>query len=349
LPISKAPAPALAHACDVCIFGAGPAGVATALHLTASGLSAILLDRPLQPKPWGGESFTGAIRAPLATLGCWERFENAGHCRGYELQSAWGSEPRAESSIFHPQGPLWHVDRARFDDDLRSAALARAIPLLSYRRLDCIARSANGWRLVLDTETSVRARYLVDATGRSRALARRLGARIEFHDRLIGLCSAVPRPQAGLEIRSMLLAATPFGWWYAAPTPGGHVVAILTDADLAPAELRRRFHPVAANSAFTQLDPAQGWLAVGDACGSHDPLCGWGVHRALANGIIAADTISAFLAGGNPASLEDYRNHCCRQYTRYLKGLAEHYSIEQRWPESPFWQRRRRTVSVATA
>jgi flavin-dependent dehydrogenase len=237
-------------------------------------------------------------------------------------------------------GPLWHVDRDRFDGDLRTAALGRGIPLLSYRRLDGITRESGSWHFILDGETRIRTEYLVDATGRSRSLGRRLNARIEFHDQLIGLCSAVPHRENGIEIRSMMLEATSFGWWYAAPTPNGHVVAILTDADLAPRELRRRLCPVPANSAFTHSDASEGWLPVGDACASHDPLCGWGVYRALTNGILAADAISAFLAGGQTTQLEDYRNRCYRQYARYLEGLIEHYSIERRWPAEPFWQRR---------
>ncbi len=335
------------HACDVCVFGAGPAGTATAISLAARGLSALLLDRPLH-KPWGGESFTGAIRIPLLALGCWDRFENAGHKPGYERQSAWGSEPRAESSIFRVEGPLWHVDRERFDRDLRSAALERGIPLLRYRKLDSVTRKSGEWRVVLDARMKIRARYLVDATGRSRALARRLHARVEFHDRLMALCAAVSRQESGTEMRSMLLEAKPFGWWYAAPTPQGHVLAILTDSDLAPAESRRRLRPVAANSAFTSMDAAQGWLPVGDACASHDPLCGWGVHRALTNGILAADAIAAFVATGDTAQLEDYRDRCSRQYASYLEGLVEHYSIERRWPAAPFWQRRYRPPSLVS-
>jgi flavin-dependent dehydrogenase len=334
---------------DVCVFGAGPAGVAVAIRLAAKGVSTLLLDRPMQKKPWGGESFTGAIRTPLLALGCWEQFENAGHRRGYERQSAWGSEPRVESSIFRVDGPLWHVDRERFDGNLRSAAVARGIPLLSYRRLDRITRESDSWYLILDAETRIHTEYLVDASGRSRALARRLHARIDFHDRLIGLCSAVPRQENGVQIRSMMLEATSFGWWYAAPTPNGHVVAILTDVDLAPRELRRRLRSVAANSAFTYSDVSEGWLPVGDACASHDPLCGWGVRRALTNGILAADAISAFLATGQTTQLEDYRNHCYRQYARYMEGLIEHYSIERRWPAEPFWQRRHQSVPIASA
>jgi len=73
------------------------------------------------------------------------------------------------------------------------------------------------------------------------------------------------------------------------------------------------------------------------------------VHRALANGLTAARAIAAFLASGSHSQLEDYRHHCYRQYDRYLQGLAEHYSIESRWPTEPFWQRRHRPASPASA
>jgi flavin-dependent dehydrogenase len=52
---------------------------------------------------------------------------------------------------------------------------------------------------------------------------------------------------------------------------------------------------VIANSAFTQPEGEHDWLTVGDACAAHDPLCGWGVCRAMNNGILAADAISHYL------------------------------------------------------
>ena len=325
---------------EVCVFGGGPAGLAVASRLLERGRDVRVLDRPPQTKPWGGESFTGAIRAPLLALGCWEAFQNAGHKQGFERESAWGGEMQAESAIFQPHGPLWHVDRDRFDDDLRAALSARADIFLPYRKLDSVRREAGKWRLVLDGAAEVSAKYLVDATGRARALARRLEARIESHDRLIALTSAVPRGASAADIRSMRIEATPFGWWYAAPTPQGHVLALLTDADLAPPDLRRRLRPAAANSAFTHTEAGQGWLPVGDACASHDPLCGWGVHRAMTNGLRAADAIEAFLRDGDVSPLEDYRQFCFQQYERYLLGLTRRYSMERRWPAAPFWARR---------
>ncbi len=228
----------------------------------------------------------------------------------------------------------------------RGAVLKRGDIFVPYRKLDSITRESGKWHLVLDGKTVVSAKYLVDATGRSRALARRLRARIEVHDRLLGLTASVSGDQSPVKIRSMLIESTPFGWWYAAPTPKGHVLAVFTDADLAPREVRRRLRPVAANSAFTHMEAGQGWLPVGDACASHDPLCGWGVCRAMTNGLRAADAIEAFLANGRSSQIEDYRHHCYQQYESYIKGLTKHYLIERRWPSAPFWERRHRLATA---
>lgn len=331
---------------EVCVFGAGPAGMAVAARLLGHGRDVVVLDRPLKVKPWGGESFSGGIRGPLVALGFWEGFERAGHVQGYERQSAWGGEPWAESSMFQTSGPTWHVDRERFDDDLRAQVRERADVVVCYRSLDSVRREAGKWRVSLDGATEVVAGYLVDATGRLRILGHRLGARIERHDRLLGLTARVAQGDTNAEVRSMLIEATPFGWWYAAPTPTGHVFSLFTDADLAPIDVRRRLRPVAADSAFMHVDADQGWLAVGDACASHDPLCGWGVHRALRNGLRAADALEAAVVRGDSSQLEDYRHHCRQQYQRYLEGLVQRYSLERRWPSAPFWQRRHRLASA---
>jgi flavin-dependent dehydrogenase len=327
------------------VIGPGPAGLAAAARLIECGRDVLILDRATARPRWGGETLTGAIRGPLGELGCWEVFERAGHVVGYERQCAWGGEPHAENAVFRPEGPLWHVDRDRFDADLRSAVRERGADFRNYSKLESLRLENGYWTLTLGHGPYVRARYLVDATGRQRFLSRRLGARIEAHDRLVGLTARLGRDQATAEIRSMVLQSTPFGWWYAAPIPDGHVLVLFTDADLAPIEMRRRLRPTAANSVFTDTEGAEGWLAVGDACASHDPLCGWGVHRALTNGLLAGDAIASLLASGKRSPIAGYRRHCREQYDRYLQGLTRRYSLERRWPTAPFWERRHRPTS----
>jgi 2-polyprenyl-6-methoxyphenol hydroxylase-like FAD-dependent oxidoreductase len=138
----------------------------------------------------------------------------------------------------------------------------------------------------------------------------------------------------------MVIEATRDGWWYAAPVPRGHVLAFFTDADLAPRDLPRSMLTVAANSAFTQATAPGRWLAVGDACAAHDPLCGWGVYRAMSNGILAADAILHFLKKSDTSLLQEYNQHCRGQFESYLAGLNKRYSQEQRFSAAPFWKRR---------
>jgi flavin-dependent dehydrogenase len=325
---------------DVCVFGLGPAGAATAARLADLGVAAIVLERPPARKPWGGESFAGAIRTPLTTLGLWDRFCAAGPVTGYEQRSAWGETGIADS-IFSAHGNAWHVDRDRFDDDLRAAVVDRGIAIVRYTGLDALQRDGGGWRIELDGHRRIGARYVVDATGRAGVVARRLGVRPQLHDRLVAFTALVPRNPAF--DHAMVISSASDGWWYAAPVPRGHVLAYFTDSDLArqlARPLQRSMQIVPANSAFTQARSRDGWLPVGDACAAHDPLCGWGVHRALSNGIVAADAISRYLRDGEASRLDDYDRHCRDQFDAYLAGLAEHYAFERRFAASPFWQRR---------
>ena len=334
---------------DVCIFGAGPAGVATAVRLADAGAAIIILDRPVTAHPWVGETFSGAIRVPLATLGIWDTFCSAGHVRGYEIRASWGAEePHATNTIFRSHGHSWHVDRARFDYDLRDAAVQRGCIIRHYHKLIDVRRECAIWKVRLDDGALLYARFIVDATGRSCALGRRLGASRRHFDRLVALVARVPRNPDPSFRNAIFVEATHDGWWYAAPVPDAHVIAYLTDKDLVPSSLKRAgLRTVAADSALTDVKAQSGWLSAGDAFAAHDPLCGWGVVRALNNGIWAADAILVFLQTSDQSSLEAYRAHCNDQFERYLEGLTQQYSLEGRWPTSTFWARRVRVLTAA--
>jgi len=328
---------------EVCVFGAGPAGVATALRLADLGLSVVACDRRSDKHAWGGESFTGAIREPLLALGLWDDFLAAGHVAGYEQRTMWG-EVGVADSLFNPHGATWHVDRGRFDKDLRMALRRSAVSIVGYSSLDVLRRDGGLWRIGLDQRPEILASYVVDATGRARAVARALGVRPRIYDRLVALTAQVPRNRAF--DRTMIIQSMANGWWYAAPVPRGHVLAYFTDSDLAPREWTRRMRMFAANSVFTEVPEGDGWLSVGDACAAHDPLCGWGVHRALDNGRRAAEAVCAYIRNADASKLALYGRHCRDQFDAYLEGLSERYSYERRWREFEFWRRRLRVPAV---
>ena len=75
------------------------------------------------------------------------------------------------------------------------------------------------------------ARFIVDATGGTAAVARRFGARFVEADQLIGIARFF---ESGGDDPRTLVEAFEDGWWYTAGLPDGRrIIACMTDADLA--------------------------------------------------------------------------------------------------------------------
>lgn len=93
------------------------------------------------------------------------------------------------------------------------------------------------------------------------------------------------------------------------------------------------------------LEPAAGtaWLAVGDAAISFDPLSSQGLFNALFTGLMAAEAADSRLEGYQ-LSFSEYRQTMRGVAEAYRQNLASCYMAEARWPEAPFWQRRRPTT-----
>ena len=172
----------------------------------------------------------------------------------------------------------------------------------------------------------------------------------------------------GLVECSSLVEAVPEGWWYTAPLPSGRrFVACFTDADLAPARSpaavrflarlaatrhvaqRVRDHSpardaapwrTAAFSSFLTRPYGEGWLAAGDAVAAFDPLSAQGILTALYTGKAAGEAVDARLRGDH-AALERYRAHLDHVVAVYRRNYRQAYESELRWPDAPFWQRRR--------
>jgi flavin-dependent dehydrogenase len=358
---------AMARRFDVLVIGAGPSGAALAQALRRRSFEVALLDVGRQPERRVGESLHAVGRRLLDELGLGDRFERQGHRPSYLLRSSWGGEGRISErrAIDHRLGPSWHVDRARFDAWLADEARRAGAELLRPARVERVTRDGPcGWRVhavVGARSFEIDARFLIDATGRTAWLARRLGAVRRSADRLVGIARwFVP---ADVE-PFMLVEATESGWWYTAPTPDNELVALLvTDASLDAAESARsdrwereivrarstqarvgpsrsigRPHVSLAAPAVTEWDTSQSWLPVGDAAVAFDPISGDGLCFALRSALEAAWVLDARRAGSRNA-LAAYRNGVQDVYEHHLKRRAVLYRAEPRWPSSPFWSR----------
>lgn len=366
---------------DVAVIGGGPAGAATALALRGRDPS---LEVVLVEASTYGEARVGEVLAPhagalLEELGVYERFLAEGHLAGFGTSSSWGQEELADQDfLFSVHGHGWHLDRRRFDAMLVDEAARRGVTAWLGTRLTGARRGANGWLLDLagaDRPTTLATRFVVDASGRRARFATRLGARRVVFDYLAGLFVffdagpgfADPRP---------LIEPVEQGWWYSAGLPGdGAVVALMTDSDAvrrlglgreaawhaacaATRHTRRRLHgstargtPAihAASSGRLETVAGDGWLAVGDAASTFDPLSGLGMVKALRHGLWAAFAILDTLAGSaaRPNAGERYRRHVIDEFEGYLETREHFYAGERRWPSAPFWRRRSPPITLA--
>jgi flavin-dependent dehydrogenase len=184
-----------------------------------------------------------------------------------------------------------------------------------------------GWRLSAEG-AAVECGFLVDSTGRSAALARRLGARTRIDHDLVALW-AIAEGGAPPRLERPLIERVPDGWWYAVRLSERRTYAAFhTAAADAPrarsaeewsARLRStRFlapHIDSAAGAFTaprgspaggsRLEPCRGdgWAACGDAAMAFDPLSSQGVLGAMAGGHMLAE---ALLAGDRERAMARY-------------------------------------------
>jgi flavin-dependent dehydrogenase len=361
------------------VAGGGPAGAAAALALARGGRGVLLLDDAPPGAFRVGEALPPAGRRLLRELGVLDRFLADGHLPCHGNLSSWGSPAlHATDFFFSLDGHGWQLDRARFDALLRDAARAAGAVVRSGTRMSGAEPDGDGgWRLALSegggAAEEVRCDWLVDATGRRAAVARRQGAARLSDDALVAFHARFRPAREGDRDGRTLIEAVPDGWWYTALVPSGErVVAFLTDADLAdrPALLtedgfaRRlagaehvraaldafgfRMHgrPRGADAGSARLDrfAGPGWLAAGDAAVSYDPLSSQGIRTALYTGMRAGQALCAHLDGDGGA-LDGYARMLEDVHRAYVGHRAEFYADERRWADRPFWARRHAWVA----
>src|SRR2546421_1412221 len=95
----------------------------------------------------------------------------------------------------------------------------------------------------------------------------------------------------------------------------------------------------AAHSHRLERMTGDGWLAVGDAAMTFDPLSAQGILKGLRSGIMASYAIGDYFKG-SPAGLEKYEAVLAREFEEYLSTRANFYRQERRWERSRFWRRR---------
>jgi flavin-dependent dehydrogenase len=369
---------------DVAVVGGGPAGCAAAAAAWGQGATVVVLD-PLADPALGQTPRVGEGAAPGTPRLIAEIFGTEGggaftadrHLLCPGTISAWGSaQPILTDHLLNPLGDAWNLDRRAFDDDLRRAVVRLGVEVRPTK-LARVDREPGSWALGPTTGLPKRlwAGMVIDASGRGARVARQLGAR-QFHgDHLVALWSQWLVDEAD-QRASTYVESAEGGWWYSTLLPHGRrVVAYLTDPDLLPTSglarrdlvLSARELPLIGQVLGAHGDPTlsgeprvtvarssrlnhvvgPGWLATGDAAFTVDPLSGRGIVSALLTGRAAGEAALAMIDGNGDPGAPAYTRLMGELHQDGFTRQAEAYEDEGRWPQAPFWRRRRPAAALS--
>jgi len=361
---------------EVVIIGGGPAGSATAIQLLRSGIRSVLIvEKGTYSESRVGESLPPNTNNLLRQLGVWDDFQKEGHLMVSGSCSIWGSDEAGYNDYFvNPTGFGWHLDRNRFDRFMVNQALAVGAELrlnTSFKK-SFINNSAEGFYLDIESPDGyaeqIQARFVVDASGMKAVFARNIPAEREIVDRLIFVSGFFELPDSISLTSLTLLEAVEYGWWYMATLPDNRVIAALaTDPEVVSAyklgepenwfallmslrilpqhikphlRLKEKLMVSPALSSYLQEPCGNNWLAVGDAASSYDPIMSLGIYKSMLTGMEAGKMI-AFKYSGAGYDPDSYKTFLRNDFRKYGESRNYFYALENRWPDSPFWKRRK--------
>jgi flavin-dependent dehydrogenase len=337
---------------DVVIAGGGPAGAVTGICLIRAGARVAIVEATGYDTDRFGETLPPEINPVLRELGLQGAFQTLGPAPAPGIVSAWGTSYAAEQDfVGNPHGSGWRVDRNAFDAMLLRQAQEAGARVFTNRRVGAPERAGGVWRM-----DDIAAGVLVDATGRNGLPLEDRNER-QIDDVLLAVALVIEYERGAPADGRTHIETTPSGWWYSGALPDGTVMAMFfTDPEqygegigigdqLATAPLTRerlaggrirRSSIVHAPSSCRKAIHGDGWIAIGDSASCYDPLSGRGIFKALRQGALAAQALTA----GAPERIEAYATAVRQEFESYVRQRRAYYAMERRW-DSGFWARRR--------
>jgi flavin-dependent dehydrogenase len=342
---------------DVVVIGAGPSGATVGTRLAQLGHQVVAIDRGGRRRSHRCEMLAGVTLDLLELTGA-DRWVREAPFAPVETMSVEWDAPRIVRRV--PPGSLL-VDREQFDRMLVDRAVECGVtifrPAVATRR----RRLESGWEIELDDGRLVRARFLVDATGRSSALRR------SRSDALLGVSGG----WEGWTLERPAVVAIDQGWLWAAPGRSSakngpwYEVTVFVDPTewrkLGSDPMARYSHLVEAAglagsgsrlvTGVTAADASGAlaaevcgshWVAVGDAALAVDPLSSSGVQRAVQNALTAAVVIHTVLTSpaDSAIALRHHRQMLEHAADQHAAWTGESYAAAAMVRPTAFWTAR---------
>ena len=302
---------------DLLILGGGPAGSAAAITAAMAGLTTILIERESLPRRAPGESTHPGVQLLFRQLGV--EFEvlaagflrHAGHVvrtDGKEQYLPFGADESGTWLGFQ----LW---RPLFDAILLARSMAVGVSVIQPVRATGLLLD-NGEIVGVETpQGPIRARFIIDATGRRRTITRWLNLDWNRHGpiRRAWYGYAIGNCPSRAEIPA--LATDDAGWtWVACVRPGTFAWTRLNFDTSRPghnwlpselATLKPLGPTIGADVSWevVQQPAGAGYFLVGDAAAVLDPAAGHGILKALMSGILASHLVAMVVRGAIPETV----------------------------------------------
>jgi flavin-dependent dehydrogenase len=319
--------------CDVLVIGGGPAGSTAASFLAGRGRAVILLERDRHPRFHIGESLLPANMPILERLGVLEAVRKIGVLKlGADFPTANGrgfNVFRFSRALGTTPGYAFQVKREEFDQLLfrhASAQGADAREGVRVRELEFTPQGVTARAETADgAMLGLRARYLIDATGRDALLGSRLRLRRKHPRHQSAALFAHFRgvvPRDGNDAGNISIYSHDHGWAWMIPLRDGvFSVGIVADpwllksrreppADflmkilngipgarerMEGAEIIGNLHATGNYSYLCGSLTGPRWMMVGDAGAFVDPIFSTGVFLAMRSAERTAEIVDRVL------------------------------------------------------
>ena len=338
--------------CDVLVIGGGPGGSSAATMLARKGWNVLMLEKDRHPRFHIGESLLPCNLPIFEQLGVLEKVRDLGVLKlGADFPADDGKYQtfHFRRSLGTSPGHAWQVKREEFDQMLFAHARGSGVDAREQVKVISTDVSGNGSvrataRDADDNEIAIRARYLIDASGRDTFLGNTLKLKRKNHKHQSAAIFAhfnhvELRP--GEDAGNISIYNFAHGWCWMIPLRGGIMsvgcvcwpeylkqrkgdnAGFLLETLKQMPEAWGRMHDakmtgevrVTGNYSYTCSRMAgPGWIMVGDAWAFVDPVFSSGVYLAMHGGTRAADVVDRALH--DPASEAALQKKLARRVRR---------------------------------